>query len=154
MSRAVRSEESALRRTFVQVCREVESWPLPRQGSTDRRLELLASCSAKDLVLGRLVEAHADALAIVSELGANVEFDPENGVERRGVWAAGPPEGVLATRSIHGWRISGTKNWCSGAGLVTHALVDASSGDGQRLFEVDLSDPGSFGQGRSGSAKE
>ena len=144
VSRAVpRTEESALRQAFVQVCLEVERWPLPGQGSTNRRLELLASCSATDLVLGRLVEAHADALAILSELGANVEPASGTGVERRwGVWAAGPPQGVVATRCVKGWRISGTKNWCSGAGLVTHALVDASCGDGQRLFEVDLSDPG------------
>jgi alkylation response protein AidB-like acyl-CoA dehydrogenase len=144
MSRAVRrAEESALRRTFVQVCQEVESWPLPGQGSTDRRLELLASCSATDLVLGRLVEAHADALAILYELGAPVERHPGSGVERRwGVWAAGSPQGVVATRRVDEWRISGTKNWCSGAGLVTHALLDAVTGDGQRLFEVDLSNPG------------
>jgi alkylation response protein AidB-like acyl-CoA dehydrogenase len=48
----------------------------------------------------------------------------------------------VATCGLDEWRISGTKSWCSGAGLVTHALVDASSDDGQRLFEVDLSDPG------------
>ena len=132
-----------MRRSFVQVCREVEGWPLPGQGSTNRRLELLASYSATDLVLGRLVEAHADALAILSELGANVEPNSGTGVERRwGVWAAGPPQGVVAIRGIDEWRISGTKYWCSGAGLVTHALVDASCDDGQRLFEVDLSDPG------------
>jgi hypothetical protein len=144
MSRSVpRTEDSDLRRTFVQVCREVESWPLPGQGSTDRRLELLVSCSVKDLVLGRLVEAHADALAILSELGANVEPHPGSGAERRwGVWAAGPPQGVVATHGVDGWRISGTKDWCSGVGLVTHALIDASTGDGQRLFEVDLSHPG------------
>jgi alkylation response protein AidB-like acyl-CoA dehydrogenase len=144
MSCAVaRTEESTLRQTFVQVCQEVESWPLPGQGSTDRRLELLATCSAKDVVLGRLVEAHADALAILSELGANCEPHPGSGAERRwGVWAAGPPQGVVATHGVDEWRISGTKNWCSGAGLVSHALVDASTGDGQRLFEVDLSKPG------------
>lgn len=96
-----------------------------------------------DLALGRLVEAHADALAILSELGANREPNPGADVERRwGVWAAGPPHGVVATRDADEWRLSGAKNWCSGAGLVTHALVDASSSDGQRLFEVDLSDPG------------
>ena len=94
-------------------------------------------------MLGRLIEAHADALAILSELGANAEAHPGSGVGRRwGVWAAGPPQGVVATHGADEWRISGTKNWCSGAGLVTHALVDASSGDGQRLFEVDLSHPG------------
>ncbi len=144
MSDAVlQTEEATLRQSFIQVCQEVGGWPLPGQGATRRRLELLASCSAMDLALGRLVEAHADALAILSELGANGEPNPCTGVGRRwGVWAAGPPQGVVATRDADEWRLSGTKNWCSGAGLVTHALVDASSDDGQRLFGVDLSDPG------------
>ena len=43
---------------------------------------------------------------------------------------------------VNGWRVSGTKLWCSGASLVTHALVDATCIDGQRLFEIDLSHPG------------
>ncbi len=36
----------------------------------------------------------------------------------------------------------GGKRWCSAAGLVTHALVDAAADDGQRLFAIDLSVPG------------
>jgi alkylation response protein AidB-like acyl-CoA dehydrogenase len=120
----------------------VEGWPLPGHGSTGRRFELLASCCATDLVLGRLIEAHADALAILSELGEDVGPPPASGAKPRwGVWTAGPPQAVTASRDGDGWRISGTKNWCSGAGLVTHALVDATSGDGQRLFVVDLSQP-------------
>ena len=40
------------------------------------------------------------------------------------------------------WRLEGIKAWCSGASLVTHALVDASTVAGQQLFAVDLADPG------------
>ena len=143
----VRCHEPRSRHCGRPSCRsavEVERWPLPGQGSTNRRLELLASCSATDLVLGRLVEAHADALAILSELGANVE--PASRIlASNAVGVSGRlvhPKASWRPAGVNGWRISGTKNWCSGAGLVTHALVDASCGDGQRLFEVDLSDPG------------
>ena len=136
-------EDSRFRQTFAQVCQEAESWPYPGHGATEGRLQLLADCSAKDLVLGRLVEAHADALAIMNELGSTTERGPISVSGCRwGVWAAGPADGVLASRHVNGWRISGTKRWCSGAGLLTHALVDASSDDGQRLFGIDLSDPG------------
>ncbi len=130
-------------RAFARACQEADTWPLPGQGHTQYRLELLARLSSKDVVLGRLVEAHADAVAILYELRADFELLPTSGITRRwGVWAAGPSDGVVASQDKDGWRVSGSKQWCSGAGFVTHALVDASSIDGQRLFEIDLSDPG------------
>lgn len=118
-------------------CERARSWPLPGSRGTAERLELLTSVSAEDLVVGRLVEAHADALAILAELGG-----PRTGQgEMWGVWAAGPPDGVEAHLHEGTWQLSGTKGWCSGAGLLTHALVDASTADGQRLFAVALGDP-------------
>jgi alkylation response protein AidB-like acyl-CoA dehydrogenase len=118
-------------------CDRASSWPLPGQGQTARRLSLLRSQAHSDLVLGRLVEAHADAIAIMAEL-AGPSVGPG---QRWGVWAAGPADSLQGRPDRGGWRIEGTKAWCSGAGLVTHALVDASTPDGQRLFGVDLGDP-------------
>ncbi len=118
-------------------CDLASSWPLPGRGHTGRRLDLLRSVAALDLPLGRLVEAHADTVAITAELGG----PPIRPGQRWGVWAAGPADGLQARPDGHGWRIEGTKAWCSGASLITHALVDASSADGQRLFAVDLADP-------------
>lgn len=132
-----------LGRAFPLACQEADTWPLPGHGHTERRLELLARCSAKDVVLGRLVEAHADAVAILYELQADVDLLPTSGAGRLwGVWAAGPADAVVASHHADGWRVTGTKLWCSGAGLVTHALVDAICIDGQRLFEIELSHPG------------
>ena len=119
-------------------CDRASSWPLPGQGQTARRLSRLRSQAEGDLVLGRLVEAHGDAVAIMAELAG----PPIGPGQSWGVWAAGPA-GSLQARPDHGrWRIEGTKAWCSGASLVTHALVDASTPDGQQLFGVDLGDPG------------
>lgn len=134
--------DSLLRRHFAEVCREADVWPLPGRGNTEARLELLARYSSRDVVLGRLVEAHADAVAILHELRADLDLLPTRVIRRWGVWAAGPPEGLVASPNVDGWSVSGTKPWCSGAGLVTHALLDASSTDGQRLFGVDLSHHG------------
>jgi alkylation response protein AidB-like acyl-CoA dehydrogenase len=89
-----------------------------------------------------LIEAHADAVAILCELRADFEPPAIGASQRWAVWAAGPPEGVVASHHADAWHVSGTKRWCSGAGLVTHALLDAASTDGQRLFAVDLADPG------------
>jgi alkylation response protein AidB-like acyl-CoA dehydrogenase len=126
-----------LRSEYRVACRRARCWPLPGSGGTYERFTLLANVARQDLVLGRLVEAHADAIAILSEL-AGIEPGLD---ERWGVWAAGPPDGVRAVHSQSGWRLTGRKPWCSGAGLVTHALVDAWTDDGQRLFSVDLTGP-------------
>jgi len=93
-------------------------------------------------VLGRLAEAHADALAIRAELGAvdRPGCAPPSSV-LWGVWAAEPPTArVSATRGPDGWVLDGRKAWCSGALLLDRALVTAHAGDGRRLFAIDVVD--------------
>ena len=91
-------------------------WPLPGSGQTIRRFRLLCSLARSDLVLGRLVEAHADAVAITRELNCDIVDEGQ----RWGVWAAGPPDSVVGSRTGGGWGIEGTKQWCSGATLLGH----------------------------------
>lgn len=119
-------------------CDESLTWPLPGGGATADRWRRLAELAHADLVLGRLVEAHADAIAILAELGGPL---PERG-QRWGVWAAGPVDLLRASPTGDGWVLEGTKPWCSGATLVTHALVTAADGADQRLFSVDLAAAG------------
>src|SRR5690242_6794940 len=86
--------------------------PLPGGGRTRERWAVLADLAGEDLSLARLAEGHADALAILAELG--VLADPPAG-SRWGVWAAQPPgPGLMASRT-DGWRLDGTKQYCSGA---------------------------------------
>jgi alkylation response protein AidB-like acyl-CoA dehydrogenase len=129
--------------SFATACWGVAQWPLPGQGATLGRLELLAEACRKDVAVGRLVEAHADALAILAELGCP-EYPRGTGADERrwGVWAAGPANALRAERRGGHWRLSGTKRWCSGATLVTHALVDATTDRGQQLFAIDVSAAG------------
>ena len=111
--------------------------PLPGGGRTRERWAVLAAVAEEDLSVGRLAEGHADALAILAELGA----DPAPSGSRWGVWAAQPPgPGVTASRAAGGWRLDGTKQYCSGARSLTHALVTAAAPDGTRLFAVSTSD--------------
>ncbi|SNT06303.1 acyl-CoA dehydrogenase [Rhodococcoides kyotonense] len=109
--------------------------PLPGSGRTEERWRRLAALSREDTVLGRLAEAHSDALAILVELGG-----PAPGPGRIwGVWAAEPPSPVLdAFPTAEGWTLTGVKPWCSGANLCTDALVTARVGDRRRLFAVDV----------------
>jgi alkylation response protein AidB-like acyl-CoA dehydrogenase len=114
-------------------------WPLPGAGDTWRRWQLLAAVAADDLPLAKLVEPHYDAVAILHELHAT----PPAPGEVWGVWAAEPPFAVLtAEEGEQGWRLSGSKAFCSGATVVTHALVTATAADGPRLFAIDLAADG------------
>src|SRR6185312_11751898 len=87
----------------------------------------------------RLGEGHADALAILMELGS-----PPSAAQRSqpwGVWAA-VPASVTATPAGGTWRLDGQRPWCSGAGTCAWALVTAAAPDGIRLFQVELAQPG------------
>jgi alkylation response protein AidB-like acyl-CoA dehydrogenase len=111
--------------------------PLPGAGRTRERWAVLAGLAGDDLSLARLAEGHADAVAILAELGA---LQPPAG-SRWGVWAAQPPgPGLTASRTDQGWRLDGTKQYCSGAHSVTDALVTATAPDGDRLFAVSTRD--------------
>jgi alkylation response protein AidB-like acyl-CoA dehydrogenase len=113
--------------------------PLPGSGQTAKRWRKLAAFAEIDVVAGRLAEAHTDATAILAELGAH---PPERG-ELWAVWAAESAEVTLTVDEVDGVaELNGTKSWCSGAGLCTHALVTAHRPEGERgLYAVDLRCP-------------
>ena len=78
--------------------------PLPGSGATRERWAVFADLAAEDLSLARLGEGHADAVAILAELGGP---RPEVG-SRWGVWAANPPgPNVTASRQGGGWVLRG-----------------------------------------------
>jgi alkylation response protein AidB-like acyl-CoA dehydrogenase len=107
--------------------------PLPGSGATWQRWAAFADLAEEDLSLARLGEGHADAIAILAELGGP---RPRQG-SRWGVWAANPPgPNVTAGRQGGMWILQGTKQYCSGARVCTNALVTAAADDGARLFAV------------------
>ena len=114
--------------------------PLPGSGETAKRFHRLAELAALDVVAGRLAEAHTDAIAILAELnGPDAQAD-----QLWGVWAAESRDTVVFARGDGQTVIlDGTKVWCSGAGLCTHALVTARLESGERgLFAVELNQVG------------
>ena len=109
--------------------------PQPGCGETRRRWQLLADVAADDLTAARILEAHSDALAILAEAGR------PSAPGCWGVFAAEAPDAVLtATSGDDGWTVTGTKPWCSLAGVLDHALVTAHVGSARQLFAVDLHD--------------
>ncbi|MDT5105811.1 MAG: hypothetical protein QOI25_3324, partial [Mycobacterium sp.] len=65
--------------------------PAPGSGQTARRWWKLAALTERDVVAGRLAEAHTDAVAILAELGGPT---PKPG-QLWGVWAAESAEAVV-----------------------------------------------------------
>ncbi|MEO5610739.1 MAG: acyl-CoA dehydrogenase [Ornithinibacter sp.] len=106
-------------------------------------LDALATLGSADLSVARAVEPHLDATAILAQAarqGVEHPSAPEGGTW--GVFAASPPgEGVHASPdgTSGGWRLRGSKPWCSLADRVSHALVTASDEEGrQGLFAIAL----------------
>ncbi len=121
---------------LVAHARRSPAWdlPLPGAGATAERHRRLADIAKADLDLGRLAEAHTDALAILAEAGRPARVDV-----LYGVWASdGPQSKVRAELSDAGWQLRGIKQYCSGAPLAGAALVTAHSEAGLMLFDVAI----------------
>lgn len=130
------------------VAQGADRLPLPGHGHTLQRWRALAKVAAHSLSLAKLYEGHTDALAILSELQADLATE---GL-RWAVWCAEPPgERVQATptaphAAAHAGmavQLSGHKPWCSGARAVDRALVSGWLADGRRcLIAVTMDQPG------------
>lgn len=112
--------------------------PFPGAGATLDRWRALAAIAARDVSLAKVLEAHHDALAILHELDAP---PPPHGLWA--VWASEPPQHVLRfDGDTDAGTVTGSKAWCSGADLVTDALVTARRGDERLLVHIRMADPG------------
>lgn len=130
---------TALKDTAHEFISEHPTLPRPGSGRTLQRWKALAAISATDLCLGKILEAHYDAQAILAELRA----DPPGSGELWAVWAAESPDTVVeATRHAGFCTVSGIKPWCSGADMATNALMTARSGRERVLVKIELSAAG------------
>ena len=109
--------------------------PHPGLGHTRQRFDSLWEIASESPSLGRLAEAHYDASVILQEFGEPLLPDAIYGV-----WAAGSSTPVvLEPHNEEGLSLRGTKPWCSGASIVTHALVVARTNIGESLVLIDMS---------------
>lgn len=123
------------------VARHPDGLPHPGEGGTAARLRLLFAIAADDLALARMAEAHFDAVSILHEAAR----PPQPGLY--GVWASEQPSLVL-----RGDRITGSKAFCTGAGIVDRALVTVASDQGPLLVDLDVGCAGRGATEASGSA--
>ncbi|MFF7064967.1 acyl-CoA dehydrogenase [Pseudomonas sp. NPDC008258] len=118
---------------------QLDTLPLPGQGSTLERWRALARVAACDLSLAKLYEGHTDALAILAECGAAQHAG--NGIW--GVWGAEPPDARAYIVERDGERVclQGRKAWCSGALHINRALLTAWENDQPQLVAIELPHP-------------
>ena len=108
-------------------------------------LPVLSAIGSASLTVGRLFEGHLNAVKLAHRYGdgaAAATLACEAAAGRvSGVWNAERGEGVTATRVAGGYRLSGAKVHCSGAGSVRRPVVTARL-DGETLMLLpDLSNP-------------
>jgi alkylation response protein AidB-like acyl-CoA dehydrogenase len=112
--------------------------PLPGSGRTLERFQRLAEVGGHDLGLCKLYEGHTDALAIFQQLGLQAPLGTW------GMWAAEPPQARALVSAQGQWiTLNGCKAWCSGAAVLSHALITAwDDRQRQQLVAVALDQPG------------
>jgi alkylation response protein AidB-like acyl-CoA dehydrogenase len=115
----------------------------PEQGglglgaSTGVLLEILTVIGAGNLAIGRLYEGHVNVLLLIDRFGSLAQRQRVMSAVKHhhallGVWNTDGRRPLSLERAGGSWRLSGTKSFASGAGLVAQALVTAPHPDGGR----------------------
>lgn len=135
-------ERPALR--LAQLVRlNLDDIPLPAQGATLQRWQVLCAVGEHDLSLVKLYEGHTDALAVQAEVAP--EMNRLRGAIW-GMWASESPGARTLIESVGAdeVRLNGSKAWCSGAADVSHGLLTAWTASGSRpqLVRVAMRQPG------------
>lgn len=91
--------------------------------------DVLVSVGRASLTVGRLYEGHANAVVLVEQYGgapAMAVLAGEVAAGRlSGVWNAERGAGLAMQRTAGGWRLTGRKVHCSGAGSIVRPVVTA-----------------------------
>lgn len=123
--------------SFLRDARSGFALPFPGLGKTSERLRALRTQAATDTSVGRLLEAHSDAIAILFEASVR---PPSNAA--LAVWASGPTTSARVETKRAGFVLNGQRSFCGGATIVDAALITADSPHGEQLLLVHLNQPG------------
>ncbi|WP_299785125.1 acyl-CoA dehydrogenase [uncultured Marivita sp.] len=117
---------------------------LADDGTSDpaRTARALMQVGAANLSVGRLWEGHVNALRLLRLYGSTGVTSSLTRLIADGalfgVWGA--DGAVPVTLEASGKRLTGSKNFASGLGTVTHALVTVNSGPEVRLALIEVTD--------------
>jgi hypothetical protein len=123
--------------TLLESLRAGACLPHPGSGNTAERFAQLRSMSACCPSLGRVLEAHVDALTIF--LDADHEVPASTALA---VWASSSRSTVKAETFGNGLRLNGSQAFCGGASIVDGALMSVACNGGERLVLLRLNQKG------------
>ncbi len=113
--------------------------------AVDSLSTLLTAIGAASLTVGRLFEGHCNAILLCDRYGGPMPTLAAEAAAGRisGVWNAERGAGLQARRCSDGWRLTGRKVHCSGAGSIRRPLVTAQTpDDGPLMCLVDMTSDG------------
>ena len=104
-------------------------------------LEILWHIGRGNLAVGRLYEGHINALQLLTWFGTAAQktryfADADDG-QLFAVWNTQAGAGVTLEAGNGGWRMSGAKTFCSGAGHIARPIVTGQTPDGWQMAVVD-----------------
>jgi alkylation response protein AidB-like acyl-CoA dehydrogenase len=104
-------------------------------------VDLLVAIGSADLSLGRILEGHINARRLVGAYGTDAQNRRVARIVETGgalgVWGADDTTPV----TLEADRLSGTKRYCSGLGVVQLAIVPVRLGETQQLVLASTADP-------------
>jgi alkylation response protein AidB-like acyl-CoA dehydrogenase len=124
--------------------------PLPVQAPAgdrdlaDQLAAMLTLVGRGNLAVGRIFEAHINALHLIARYGSAAQWQAATGAVQDGglfaLWVTDSPQDRLRMNRIGNQiTLSGGKQFCSGAGYATHALATAQdTGGGIRMLVLRL----------------
>jgi alkylation response protein AidB-like acyl-CoA dehydrogenase len=112
-------------------------------GGATALLHLLQSLGEASLPVARLYEAHVNALQLICRYGGNalVHRCAQDAVagELFALWVTDPAQNALALQTVgNGLTLTGRKEFCSGAGSATRALVTAATATGIQMLIISV----------------
>ncbi|MDR7124256.1 acyl-CoA dehydrogenase family protein [Pseudotabrizicola sp. 4114] len=115
-------------------------------GDTLAGATLLRRIGRASLAVGRIVEGHANALLLIHLYGTSAQRMQATAAAGAGalfgVWGAeGTDPVTVSARHGNTMTLSGAKQFCSGIGLLSWAVVPVTLAEGPQLFLVDVRDP-------------
>ena len=103
---------------------------------------LLYRLGDASLAVARLVEAHVNALQLILRYGTPTQAQEAAGAVRAGhlfaLWVTDPAaDGAVLEADGADFRLRGGKAFCSGAGIVSRAVITAATPEGPRLLLIE-----------------
>jgi hypothetical protein len=108
---------------------------------TDQLASMLSMIGAGNLSVGRIFEAHVNAVRLIERYGTSTQRHAVQKATRAGelfaLWVTDPPSPALRIiLGADGWRLQGSKMFCSAAGHVDHAVVTATLETGEHQMAI------------------